>query len=260
MDKSLKILHEEIETLTSFGKSLLSDNFRKVDQAIEDISHNFYVHNHSHTQFAWKFLTINHVSSSRNLRQVTAEINRKRQALIEAKYNYLEKMNEAKTLQLQLEKINGDDILRESLTIKKERIIHMAQLSLEPIEGAMKDILMLSRIYKDLTKQIGEIDEERLEQLEIDYWIKRSFAQSLRDVREAGYISKGEQELLENIGFNPFFVQKLLLEFAQESRDRVSIESEEIFLQKMSEQYSHICREHLERKGFVIEPLKEALK
>ena len=75
---------------------------------------------------------------------------------------------------------------------------------------------------------------EAIEKAEVKYWLTRSFRQSLRDVRESGTITKGEQELLEQLGLDPLTILK-------EHRDFLSkqniMEEMDVYLNSMIEKY-----------------------
>lgn len=93
------------------------------------------------------------------------------------------------------------------------------------IEGAMKEILILDDLYTQLQEQINEFNEEDYEKHNARAHLRQAIAQSLRDVRGGGSISKGEQRFLEQIGVNPTRMQSILREFVKEveSLDNISV-------------------------------------
>jgi hypothetical protein len=74
----------------------------------------------------------------------------------------------------------------------------------------MKDVLALNDLYEQLKEKVGEFSEYDLEKEETISHLKRSIVQCIRDVRQSGCISKGEQEYVEQIGVNPSKLQMII--------------------------------------------------
>ncbi len=83
------------------------------------------------------------------------------------------------------------------------------------IEGAMKEILILDDLYKQLQSQINDFNEADYEKANARAHLAQAISQSLRDVRSGGGISKGEQRFLEQIGVNPMVMQDILRDFVE---------------------------------------------
>ena len=97
------------------------------------------------------------------------------------------------------------------------------------IEGAMKEILILDDLYTQLQEQISEFNEADYEKHNARAHLRQAIAQSLRDVRGGGSISKGEQRFLEQIGVNPSQLQNRLREYVQfEGSDESNITVQDI--------------------------------
>ena len=86
------------------------------------------------------------------------------------------------------------------------------------IEGAMKDVLELGDLYDQLINKHGPITETMVEEEEARTHLRRSLVQCLRDVRQTGTITKGEQEYLEQIGANVSKVQAEMQNFIKWER------------------------------------------
>lgn len=186
----------------SFGGLTLAENAKKVDLAIANVAETERIWNRSHSQWTWRHINLSYAAPMKNLRQVSAEMTRKREALEEAKWNYMK--NEIKLKQKE------DRLAKEKDSLKAQLIeIDIAQLKsgmangMKYVEGAMKDVLTLSNLYDDLKERYSEYNEEDFEKEEARSHLKRSLVQCLRDVRQSGRITKGEQEYLEQIGVNP---------------------------------------------------------
>ena len=186
----------------SFGGLTLAENAKKVDLAIANVAETERIWNRSHSQWTWRHINLSYAAPMKNLRQVSAEMTRKREALEEAKWNYMK--NEIKLKQKE------DRLAKEKDSLKAQLIeIDIAQLKsgmangMKYVEGAMKDVLTLSNLYDDLKERYSDYNEEDFEKEEARSHLKRSLVQCLRDVRQSGRITKGEQEYLEQIGVNP---------------------------------------------------------
>lgn len=186
----------------SFGGLTLAENAKKVDLAIANVAETERIWNRSHSQWTWRHINLSYAAPMKNLRQVSAEMTRKREALEEAKWNYMK--NEIKLKQKE------DRLAKEKDSLKAQLIeIDIAQLKsgmangMKYVEGAMKDVLTLSNLYDDLKERYSDYNEEDFEKEEARSHLKRSLVQCLRDVRQNGRITKGEQEYLEQIGVNP---------------------------------------------------------
>ena len=90
------------------------------------------------------------------------------------------------------------------------------------IEGAMKDILALNELYEQLKERVSNFSEEDVEAEETRTHLKRSIVQCIRDVRQQGSITKGEQEYLEQIGVNPMKMQNILRNYVKSEAEQDS--------------------------------------
>lgn len=193
---------------TSLYPLVAADVAPRVETAlasIESMSDSFKAFNRSHSDVAWNAMVLDEESDTRNLRQISAEIKRKRDALVEVNFTYRKNMLQAKIHESNAEKLSGLESDMELLLAQEQR--SKAQLTHEAIMGATKDIEALKSSYDKIHARIiekhGRMDEQIFEQEERGYWIRRAFKQSMQDVRERGNIGKGEQMLLEQIGIEP---------------------------------------------------------
>lgn len=251
-----------IEGEKSFGNTSLQENAKKVDAAIENMSALQDIWNHSHTQWTWKHLNLSHFSPYNNMRQIAAEIANRKAALNDAKWRSVEAEIKLRKLQEKLSKEGIDywdevDTKIEILKIKES----MAE-GASYIEGAMKDILTLNSLYEQLKERVSGFTEYDIEKEELRSHLKRSISQCIRDVREIGSISKGEQEYLEQIGVNPTKMQVLLRRYV---KDEEKVESWDIsimhsFVDGVVEDLvkNHkIAEIKMDIQGFKEEPIQE---
>lgn len=193
---------ENLPYVASFGGSTLAENAKKAELAILNCVETERIWNRAHSQWTWKHINLSYAAPFKNLRQVSAEVSAKREALESAKWTWLK-------AQAQI-KIKEQEILEETNIYKRDLLeIELAELkaqtasNIKYVEGAMKDVIILSELYNQLKSQYENYTEEDFEREEAKSHLKRSLVQCLRDIRQLGRITKGEQEYLEQIGVNP---------------------------------------------------------
>lgn len=212
-----------LATKESFGGVTFKDNSEKVDLAIQNTDELQSIWNHSHTQWMWKHLNLSWLSPMKNMRQISAEISRKKSALNEAKWKHVQ--NEVKIKKIE-EELRNPELLeywREvDLKIKLAQLQEGLSESSTVIEGAMKDILALNELYEQLKDRVSNFSEEDVEAEETRTHLKRSIVQCIRDIRQQGSITKGEQEYLEQIGVNPTKMQNVLRNYVKSEAEQDS--------------------------------------
>ena len=189
----------------SFGGKSLIENAELTEQAIEKMRPLHSVWNHSHSQWDWKHITLSWYSDYANMKQIEAEMQRKRAALNETKWRFIK--GEVKMRKLEEELASLDPVADRwrMIDLKIKIAEHKEGLDegMTMVEGAMKDVLALSELYEDLKARVANFTEEDFEKEESKTHLRRSVSQCLRDIRQFGSITKGEQEYLEQIGVNP---------------------------------------------------------
>ncbi len=202
------------KSLVSFGGNDLQENLKKTETALAELKPLQSIWNHSHSQWMWRHLNLSYLHPLKNLRQIAAEIARKQAALEQARWKYAQKQVKAAKLE---EEISADldkwtqaakEISLGKLTSEMSQVLTL-------VNGCMKDILTLHDLYTQLKQQVGDVNENDVEAEESKAHLQRSLVQSVRDVRERGAITKGEQEYLEQIGVNPGKVQKLIRNYVE---------------------------------------------
>lgn len=199
----------------SFGGLTLQENAQKTDVILQETSCLNNIWNRSHSQWTWKHLNMTYHAPWKNMKQVSAELQSKRQALNDAKWRQVENEVKIKKLEEKLDKgLEYWDEVEAKIELAKLKE-GMAE-GMVYIEGAMKDVISLGEIYHEMKKQVDSLTEEEFEKAEAESHLKRSLVQSVRDVRQFGSISKGEQEYLEQIGANPSRVQLEMRAFVEQ--------------------------------------------
>lgn len=220
MTKELDIFNDN-KQIQSFGGRSLAQNMTSAELAITDMADDFRIHNHSNTQFAWGRFVLQHKGGLRNIRQITAEINKKSMALSEAKHRYAKQRIEIKLMTRHKNEISKTEQIldRQAIECNIAELEDQMAMGLPAIEGAIKDILTLKKAYDQIMEKYDGYTEADLENEEIDYWIRRMFSQGLRDLREFGSITKGEQEAIEQMGFNVSLVKHELTDYLRKEEN-----------------------------------------
>ena len=97
----------------SFGGHSLAENAERVDLAIANSKDLQNIWNRSHTQWMWKHLNLSYLDPHKNMRQIAAEIARKRQALNEAKWNQVRTEIKIRKIEEQLSSVETLDYWTE---------------------------------------------------------------------------------------------------------------------------------------------------
>jgi len=245
----------------SFGNRTLLENTRLVDKAVANTQDLQNIWNRSHSQWDWKHLNLSYHSPFKNMRQIAAELNSKTHALNSAKWNQIEQEVEIRKLEEKLEegglKYWKEVGIKIRLAQKREG---MAEGVLA-IEGAMKDMLSLNDIYEQLKNKLSGFSEDDFEKEESKSHLKRSIVQCIRDVRQSGSITKGEQEYLEHIGVNPGKMQFLIRQYIQtEVEDSWSTKELQTFVDEIVDELIDVQKvdiQRLEMMGLDPEPASE---
>ena len=249
-----------LATLKSFGGKSLAENMERVDGAIAKTRELSNVYNRNHTEWTRRMINMEYYDPWMNMRQISAEMTSRRQALDDAKYRQLENEVELRKLTRKLERKQarlaeyqarggGEDT---DVILNDEELDEMDDLDLEImgiqieiskmqegmlngmsyIEGAMKEVLILEDLYDQLLKKIEEENEDQgFSEVEWEHnnaraHLRMAVSQSLRDVRQGGSISKGEQRLLEQIGINPGVLQRELRDFVRKFEEGIQVDED----------------------------------
>lgn len=96
-DLSVKSFEKtQLAKTPSFGGLTFQENFEKTQKAIANVVETERIFNRSHSQWTWRHLNLSYSSDFKNIRQISAEMSRKREALDEAKFGYLKNKQKLK--------------------------------------------------------------------------------------------------------------------------------------------------------------------
>lgn len=222
--------HGTTGNLPSFGGKTLNENSQLVDAALKNVGELQNIWNHSHSQWMWKHINFSYHSPVKNMRQISAELSKKKSALSEAKWRHVKNEVKIKKIEEELKTAENLDYWREvELKVKLAELKEGLVEGMTYIEGAMKDVLALQEIYEDLKDRFSDFSEHDVEKEESLTHLKRSIVQCIRDVRQAGVISKGEQEYVEQIGVNPSKLQRIIQKYVESEREQEGWDNSELF-------------------------------
>ena len=255
-----------LANVQSFGEKSLAENTALVDKALDNVGELQNIWNHSHSQWTWRHLNLSYHAPYKNMRQIAAEISRKKSALNEAKWRHVE--TEMKARKIEDELMKGQetgqlDYWREvELKIKLAKYKEgLAEGSLV-IEGAMKDVLVLNELYEQLKSKVNGFSEADFEKEETKTHLKRALVQCIRDVRQYGSITKGEQEYIEQIGVNPMKLQGLLKAYVESEakQDKWDVSGLYEFVDKLADELTDVYKVdevRMQMQGFRTDTLLE---
>lgn len=206
----------ELAMTESFGGRTLAENAEMVDKAFENTNELQNIWNRSHSQWDWKHINLSYHGDFKNVRQIAAEMSRKKMALDEAKWRQLKNEVKLRKLEEKLETGNLDKWKEIDIKIQIGQSKEGIAQGMAYIEGAMKDVLALNELYEEMKDKFDGFTEADFEKQESKSHLKRSLVQCIRDVRQQGSITKGEQEYLEQIGVNPTKMQARIRQFVAE--------------------------------------------
>jgi hypothetical protein len=258
--------HGTLGNIESFGGKSLLQNTVEVDKALANVGELESIWNHSHTQWTWKHINFSYHSPMKNMRQISAEISSKKGALNSAKWRQVKNELKIRKIQDQLARGNEDgslDYWKEvELKIKLAELEEGMVEGAQYIEGAMKDVLAMNDMYEQLKERVNSFSEYDVELEESKSHLKRSLVQCIRDVRQGGSITKGEQEYMEQIGVNPMKLQKVIRIYvaSEEEDDSWDVSKLYEFVDNMTNElidHYQVDRKVMELRGFKDQPLEE---
>jgi hypothetical protein len=238
----------------SFGGRSLAENSVLVTEAFANTNELQNIWNRSHSQLDWKHINMSYHGDFKNVRQIAAEINRKKQAIDESKWRHVK--NEIKLRKIE-EKLENPDLSywkRIDLQVELAQLRESIASGTTYIEGAMKDVLALNDLYEQMKDKFEGFTESDFEREESKSHLKRSVVQCIRDVRQSGSITKGEQEYLEQIGVNPTKMLYLIREYInkEEAKDDWSVTALHDFVAKITTTFSTVHTNGAYKPGITI--------
>ncbi len=235
----------------SYGGKSLQENLDNAEKAIAKVQYTERIWDRSRSQWMLKFLTCSNADGWLRLRQIGAEMYRKRTALQEARFSYMKKLTEAKIKREEKleEKSENKSLLLEIEAVECESV---ASEMLIKVEGALKEVETLAQMHDQLKAKLGNITEEEFEKAQTKAHIKRATMQAIREVKECGKIKTGNAEYLEQAGLCTTSVLRDIFDFLKEEEQSGVIDTSGLhkFLDSMADKYVGVVIQQAEWLGF----------
>lgn len=203
----------------------------------------------SQSNFMDTMLVFNASTDIRNLRQISAEIEKKKMALVETQFKLRKKEIELKQKMQELENTE-DPLEREMIGIEIEEMVHGRNQSRSYIEAALKTILCMKQQYEQIleSKGIEEVTEKVFEDEEKEYHIKKACHQAFEDIVASGRVSVGNNKYLLQLGIMPNVVHNYWIKFLNTPQSQ----EKELFMEALDYLYNTVkpnVEKELERRG-----------
>lgn len=198
----------------------------------------------------------------RTLRQILAQVEKKRAALKENIYNLEEKKLEYEELGKQLKEITTEDlpegIEERKLCLKRDKIASDIVDATGHIEAALKELGAYKNRYEEVKKNNNIPDnwsEEDFENAEVEHHIKAMFRNAIRD-RMQGSHNMGTMEYMEQFGINPLVAYAMVDQYINNTRKFMAekqmapdINAHYEFFDKMYELFGNEYKKAMKRIG-----------
>jgi len=247
MDDSKLVKKEESKIVKNktIGFEIQSSNINKaavekVSQYLPELDQKTKAFGSQNTQTTLSMMTLTMLggqSPYRMLRQILAEVERRKGALSECQVNHAKLVKEINELEGETDPVEAAKYRKACVDI----------FTLEQkINGSFKDIAILIDAYNNIkeTQGIGdEWDEESFENEEKRHHVRRCFEMMYRNLLDGGRVSTSTIEYMQQFGVHPQICQKEVSGYMAFTNDRI-IQGEilhandlEDFLDEMGEKY-----------------------
>lgn len=237
--------NEIITTRVAFDLPMIQEN--KVNTAavakvneflpeIEEKTRSFDRNNSQHTLSLMTLTMLNGQSPMRMMRQIMAEIEKRKMALAEAQVSYAETQKEIQDLEFE------DDPISQAKFRQKNVSMFMLE---SKINGSFKDIATLIDQYNNIkeTHSIDEWDESTFEAEEKRHHVRRGFELMYRNLLEGGRAQTATIEYLQQYGVHPQVALTETSGYVQHTGEQISngvvLHSNDLeeFLDQMADKY-----------------------
>lgn len=192
----------------------------------------------------------------RTLRQIMAQVAKKRSALKEALYKTEKKRIKLQKLQDKL--IEAEDLDAHEIELQIWKVNSDIADSTTYIESALKELGAYQQRYYEVMKNHNipeNWDEEDFERAEIEHHIKAMFRNAIRD-RMQGTHNNGTMEYFEQFGINPVTAYACVDQYLNDIRRLINetgmgadINAEYDFLDRMYETFKDEYKKAMKRVG-----------
>jgi hypothetical protein len=237
-------------TLTSAKLQKISREMVEVDRASQSFGKN-------KTQTTAKLMTLTMLSPCspyHSLRQILAQIEKKRSALRETLFKFKKDEIAVRRLENKI-KITTDELDREELQVDIEETKGRVAMTIPYIEGALKEIGSYQTAYREICTAHNipeQWDEADMEEAEIGHHIRSAFRNGVRDIMAHGRLNVSSCEYFEQYGINPVtangYIHKYLVA-ANNAETDPDFNDFMGFLDAMAEKFKDSYKEVMKRLG-----------
>lgn len=246
-NKSTQIMSMDKVTFSmpTVTKDVINQNaVAKVNAGLPEIDQKTRMFDRNNTQTTLSMMSItmlNGQSPMRMMRQVMAEVEKRKMALAEAQVSHAEKLEDIRDLEAQLESDPDDSVLQAKL-----RLAYVSITTLESkINGSFKDIATLIDSYESLKAKHGidEWDEEAFEREEKRHHVRRGFELMYRNLMDGSRASTSTIEYMQQYGVHPQVGLTEVSGYIKHTADRIArhdlvhANDLEEFLDQMADKY-----------------------
>lgn len=223
---------EAAENINQVAAARVAEKLPEIDKATRAFDRN-----NSQTTLSMMTLTmLNGHSPYRMLRQITAEVEKRKMALAESQVSHAEKRVEIMELE------GSDDVVSEA---KLKAARHSLTTMEHKINGSIKDIATLIDSYENIKENFGidEWDEEAFEREEKRHHVRRGFELMYRNLMDGGRVSTSTIEYMQQYGVHPQVamteVSGYIQHTANQIKKQVLLHSNDLeeFLDLMADKY-----------------------
>ena len=203
--KSLVNVDSVTFNMPTVTKDVINKNaVAKVNEFLPELDSKtkYFDRNNSQSTLSMMSITmLNGQSPMRMMRQVMAEVEKRKMALAEAQVNHAKQLEEIEELQTKLQ-IDPDNNL---LNAKLRQVMVGITMHESKINGSFKDIAVLIDSYKAIKENNGieDWDEEQFEREEKRHHVRRGFELMYRNLMDGGRASTATIEYMPHYGVHP---------------------------------------------------------
>lgn len=198
-------LNTELAVIDSKKLAKISLRMKEMDRA--NLSFN-----KKNTQTTSQLMTLTMMCDApyRRLRQVLAQIEKKRFSLEDAAFAFRKNKIELRNLRAK------DDELSQ---VEADELENVMRRSMGYVEASLKELAVFQDTYEEIKSSYNipdKWDESDFEKEEISNHIRMAFRNCLRNVLVTGGMNMGTMEYLEQFGIHPVTAKKLIMDYLSE--------------------------------------------
>ena len=214
--EEIKIDQMELETIKNMEFPVVTkEKMHEITTFLEE-EHSYMLNNFSKSQsnFMDSMFVFHAQTPIRNIRQISAEIEKKKMALAENQFRLKKKDIKIKQKIRKFER-EQDDLKKELIGVQIAELVHGKEQALTYIEAALKTILNMKQQYESIleNKGISDVSEIDFEREEEEYHIKQACHQAFEDIVASGRISVGNNKYFLQQGIMPNAIHDILVKF-----------------------------------------------